>query len=404
MPTAPAKPIRASAGSALLLALALLVLAAAPAAAGAAATGNTTLIVGAGKAKALQQRGIVFGGIRGALTEGREVRLQISGGSVGANGAELTNSGGLRLVAGEGRSRRVVRLTGLQTQLGAQSTLTGTLSGKSRVLFDLLPKPGMLALDGLRGTAALNGARLRWRQSVARTISRRLGIELPKGAFGTVRVGAVATGTDTPVAGPISSSEPPRLARPAGAVDVTAATVTWHVRSSWINYVDSGNGTTAVDGAIPAAPSLEKDHPCLDDAGDDTQPRVYSYTFPFTEGWYDRPTGVGAIYTSGGTHFSYAGHGIDLIARNPEIELNGSASRAIFKLSGGGSTAYRDTRASILDLSLAEAPVEGPAGTFAFAKPIKSYLTADGLSIFGGFYSPPTNHGFGCFSVSFATG
>lgn len=403
MPNAPARPTRAATGSALLLALLLLVLAAAPAAAGAAATGNTTLIVGAGKAKALKQRGIAFSGIGGALTAGREVRLQISGGSVGAGGAELTNSGGLRLVAGEGRGRRVVRLTGLQTQLGAQSTLTGVLGGKSRVLFDLLPKPGTLALDGLRGTAALNGARLRWRQGVARTISRRLGVELPKGAFGMARVGAVATGTDTPVAGPIGS-EPPRLARPASAVNVTAATVTWHVRSSWINYVASGNGTTAIEGAVPAAPSLEKDHPCLDDAGDDTQPRVYSYTFPFAEGWYDRPTGVGAIYTSGGTHFSFTGHGIDLTTRNPEIELNGGASRAIFKISGGGSTAYRDTRASILDLSLAEAPVEGPAGTFTFAKPIKSYLTADGLSLFGGFYSPPTNHGFGCFSVSFATG
>jgi hypothetical protein len=402
MPTAPAISTRASAGSALLLALLLFVIAAVPAAAGAAATGNTTLVVGAGKAKVLKQRGIAFSGIGGALTEGREVRLQISGGSIGTSGAELTNSGGLRLIAGEGRGRRVVRLTDLRTQLGAQSTLTGALGGKQRILFDLLPKPGTLALDGLRGTAALNGARLRWHKGVAGAISRRLGVELPKGALGSARVGA-ATGADTPVAGPVSSNEPPRLARPAGAVDVTGATVTWHVRSSWINYVASGNGTTAIDSAVPAAPSLEKDHPCLDDEGGDPQPRVYSYTFPFAEGWYDKPTGAGAIYTSGGTHFSYAGHGIDLITRNPEIELNGSASRAIFKLSGAGSTAYRDTRASILDLSLSEAPVEGPAGTFAFAKPIKSHLTADGLSIFGGFYSPPTNHGFGCFSVSFAT-
>ena len=152
---------------------------------------------------------------------------------------------------------------------------------------------------------------------------------------------------------------------------------------------------------VPAAPSLENDHPCLDDAGGDPDPRVYSYTFPFAGGWFDKPSGLAAIYTGGGTHFSFPGHGIDLITRNPEIELNGTSSRAIFRLAGGGSTGYPNTRASILDLKLTAPPVEGPAGTYSFASPVKSYLTADGLSVFGGFYAPPNNHGFGCFSLSF---
>jgi hypothetical protein len=387
-----------------LVILALLGLFLSPPDAGAAATGNTTLVVSAGQAKKLKQRGISFGGIRGALTEGRETRLQITGGSVGASEARLANDGALRLSAGQGRARRVIRLTGLETRIGPSSSLLGKLGagGRTRVLFDVLPNPGAIALDGLRGTASLTGARLAWHKGIVRALRKRLGARLPAGALGRLRAGAAAaTATGTPVSGPVSS-EPPRLARPASAVDLSAATVTWHVRSSWINYVASGAGTTAIEGAVPAAPTLESEHPCLDDAGGDSEPRVYSYTFPFANGWYDKPSGVAAIYTGGGTHFSFPGHGIDLITRNPEIELNGGASRAIFQLGGSGSTAYANARASILDLSLGAAPAEGPAGTYSFADEIKGHLTADGLSVFGGFYAPPSNHGFGCFSVSFS--
>ncbi|HWM62541.1 MAG TPA: HtaA domain-containing protein [Solirubrobacterales bacterium] len=390
---------------ALLSTLALTATLAVPATAGAAeTTGNTTLVVSAGKAKALAKRGIVLRGIRGASTEGRETRLQVSGGAIGDGAAQLANDGALRLVAGEDRARRVVRLTGLQTQLGPSSYLSANLRGKRRALFDLEPrKGGTLSLDGLRGIASLHGARLVWRRATARTIGRRLGAAIPRGTLGTVRVSAVGTATDTPKSGPLGSSELALLARPASAVEVTGATVTWHVRSSWINYVDTGAGTSAIEGAVPGAATPEDDHPCLDDAGGDPEPRVYSYTFPFANGWYDRPSGIGAIYAGGGTHFSFPGHGIDLVTRHPEIEINGGASRAIFRLNGGGSTDYGDARAALLDLSLTEAPVEGPAGTFTFANEIKGHLTADGLSVFGGFYAPPNNHGFGCFSVSFST-
>lgn len=386
-----------------LLTLALLS-AALAGAAETAATGNTTLVVSAGKAKKLDKRGISFGGIQGALSDGRETRLQIVGGTVGATAAQLLHSGGLRLIAGEGRERRVVRLTGLQTVLGAESTLRGKLKGKERVLFELAPKPGALALDGLRGTASLGGANLFWDKAVARAISRRLGVDLPKGRFGTVRSSAVARGVDTPVSGPISN-EPPLLARPATAVNLTGATVTWWVRSSWINYVATGAGTSAIEGAVPGAAIAESGHPCLDDSGGETVPRVYDFSFPLVSGWYDPPTGIAAIYGSGGVHFSFPGHGIELTARNPEIELNGASSRAIFRLKGSGSTAYPDARAALLDLHPIGAPVEGPPGTFTYvASSLRGSLTPDGLKVFGGFYSPPTNHGFGCFAVSFSTG
>lgn len=388
-----------------LLTVALATALAAPSSAGAAgATGNTTLVVSAAKARVLAERGISFGGARGAVSEGRETRLQISGGTVGSDSAQLSNDGALRLVAGKGRARRVVRLTGLQTQLGPSSTLSAKLQGKRRTIFDLRAKPGTLSFDGLRGIASLQSARLVWRRAAVNAIGNRLGIDIPKGALGTVRASAVATATDTPVSGPISTTELPLLARPASAVDVTGATVTWHVRSSWINYVATGAGTSAIEGAVPGPAVPESAHPCLDDAGGDTEPRVYAYTFPFANGWYDGASSTAAIFTGGATHFRFPGHGIDLITRSPEIEVNGGASRAIFRLDGAGSTAYGNARAAILDLSLPGAPIEGPAGTFTFADEVKGFLSADGLSVFGGFYAPPNNHGFGCFSVSFSTG
>jgi hypothetical protein len=391
--------------TALLASLLALVLGPATAAAAeTAATGNTTLVVSPGKAKKLEKRGVSFSGIGGALSDGREIRLQIVGGTVGAGEARLVHSGGLRLLAGEGRERRVVRLTGLETVLGAESTLRGKLKGKERALFELKAKPGAPALDGLRGTASLGNTNLFWDRDAARAISKRLGVDLPKGRFGTVRSSAVARAADTPVSGPISN-EPPLLARPATAVNISGATVTWWVRSSWINYVATGAGTSAIEGAVPGAAIAESGHPCLDDSGGETVPRVYDFTFPFVSGWYDPPTGTSAIYGSGGVHFSFPGHGIELTARNPEIELNGTASRAIFRLKGSGSTAYPDARAALLDLHPLGAPVESPPGTFTYAaSSLRGSLTADGLKVFGGFYSPPSNHGFGCFAVSFSTG
>jgi hypothetical protein len=388
-----------------LLAVALATALAAPAPAAAAeATGNTTLVVSAAKARVLAERGITLSGVRGAVSEGRETRLQISGGTVGSDSAQLSHQGALRLVAGEGGSRRVVRLSGLQTQLDPSSTLSARLKGKRRVIFDLEAKPGTLSFDGLRGIASLHSARLVWRGAAARLIGKRLGAAIPRGAPGTVRTSAATTATGTPTSGPISTAELPLMARPASAIDVSGATVTWHVRSSWINYVATGAGTSAIEGAAPGPAVPESSHPCLDDEGGDTEPRAYAFTFPFANGWYDAASGTAAIYTTGGTHFRFPGHGIDLITRNPEIEVNGGASRAIFRLDGAGSTSYGNARAAILDLGLPGAPVEGPAGTFTFTDEIKGHLSADGLSIFGGFYAPPNNHGFGCFSVSFSTG
>jgi Htaa len=388
----------------LILALAL----AAPASAGAAEpTGNTTLALLKGKARLLAKQGIAFGGVGGAETVGRETRLQISGGTIGDAAAKLNYEGALRLATGKGKDRRVIRLDALQAELGADSTLSARLNGgKRRTVFDLKHRASGLSIDASKGLAQLHGAKLVWRRSAARALSRRLGVSIPRGRLGGVRVSAatITLGNDvvTPKSGPLGD-EPPLLQRPASAVDVTGGSLTWHVRDSWIRYVNTGASPETLDGASAEAPIEENSHPCSDRPAGTNPTLVYSYSFPFANGWYDAASGTAALYYGGGIRFTYPSRGIDLATRNPEIEINGDDSRAIFRLRGAGETPYPDRRAPLLDLASAEPPSESSPSGFGFPAPLRGKLTADGQNVFAGFYPPP-NDGFGCVSASFTTG
>jgi len=373
-----------------------------PASAGAAApTGNTTLVVAGGKAKLLKQRGISFSGVRGAQTEGHESRLQIVGGEIGDAAAAFSHRGALRLTAGKGKARHKVLLRAPQAQLGARSLLTAQLGGKRRAIFDLTAPNGQLSLNPTAGTAQLTGARAVWRGSAARAISRKLGAKIPRGLLGTLQAKAAILLAEQPKSGSIEN-EPPLLARPASAIDVTGGDLTWHVRDSWTRYVGS-EIAEPTGGATPMPAYPGNEHPCPDNPAPTNPTLVYSYKVPFTSGWYDPPTGAAALYHGGGVRFAYPSRGIDLTLRNPEIEINGQASRAIFRLQGLGATPYPDKRAAIMDLAVTGSPLESPPGAFAFPDELKATLTPDGETVFGGFYPPP-NNGFGCFTVSFSTG
>lgn len=386
------------------VALGLSLALAAPAPAGAAEpTGSTMLTVAAGVAHALDERGIAVRGVRGADTVGRQTRFQIDGGVIETGGASLLNEGGLRFAAESGAKRRTVTLSSLQVHLGQRSSVAGKLNGNEpRPLFALRAPRGGPSIDPGNGTAQLHGAKLVWRRSALAAIRRQLGAHVPRGILGTLRTGAATVLDRTPQQGQLSD-EPPRLARPASAVNVTTASLTWHVRDSWIRYANSEIPPETMEGASAGAPIEESTHPCPDRPASTNPTLVYSYSFPFAEGWYDAASGTAALYGQGGVRFRYPGHGIDLTARNPEIEINGAASRAIFRLRGEGELAYPDKRAAILSLALGAAPAEGPAGSFAFGAPVRASLTADGQAVFAGFYTPP-NNAFGCFSVSFTTG
>ena len=382
--------------------LALLAIALCPAAQAAAEpVGSASLVVSAGKWRALDKRGIELGGTGAADSEGRRTRLQVSGGTIATGSAQLSTGGALQLSAGKGRDRRTVKLTGLRVDLGANSTLSAKLGKKSRVLFDLQASTGGPQIDPARGAAQLRGAKLVWRAGTARALSKRLGAKVPRGKFGKFEIVVATVLTDNPPqSGPISD-EPPLLARPASAVDVTTATLSWHVRDSWIRYLNTQEAPQAFDGATAKAPIQESNHPCPNNPSDTNPTLVYSYDYPFANGWYDPVSRTAALYYGGGVRFSFPSHGIDVAARNPEIEINGNASRAIFRLRGAGQTPYPDKRAGLLSLpSVAPEPLGSP-NTFGFAAPLRGTLTSDGQAVFAGFYPPP-NDGFGCFSVSFS--
>jgi Htaa protein len=391
----------------LLGVLGLVLVLAAPASARAAGpTGNTTLVIAAGKARLLAERRIAVEGVHGAETQGRETRLQISGGTIGADAADLTHEGALRLVAGEGRARRSVKLAALEVELGPRSKLSAKLNGgKRRTVFDLVSRPSGLATDASKGIAQLHGARLVWRGTAARALSRHLGVRVPRGTLGRIRVSAATTalaGPNSPRSGGLGD-EPPLLPRPASAVDVAGASLTWHVRDSWIRYVNTEVAPETLEGASAEAAIAENSHPCPDRPAGTNPTLVYSYDFPFSSGWYDPASGTAALYYRGGVRFTFPGHGIDLSARNPEIEVNGAASRAIFRMRGSAETPYPDQRAAMLSLATPGPPSEGPVSNFGFPAPVRGSLTGDGQAVFAGFYPPP-NNGFGCFDVSFTTG
>jgi hypothetical protein len=391
-------------GSKIAAALALIVALAVPATAGAAGpTGNTTLLVGKSKAKLLEQRGVAFGGVGRAATAGRETRLQIAGGAIDTAGARFTHAGALRFLAGTGRDRRVVRLGAPRLELTPQrSVLSAKLDGKRRVVFSLgKPKPGALAIDPQKGSLQLRGARLAWNRPTARTIGKRLAARLPRGALGTLRASAATLGSDSGEQAALGS-EPPLLPRPASAVDVSAATLTWHLRDSWIRYSNSEVAPEAIEGASPGPAIPGSSHPCPDQPVETAPTLVYSFSFPFANGWHDPPTGTTALYGSGGIRFSYPSRGIDLTMRNPEVEINGAASRVILRLRSG---AGQDPRVAFLNLAVGAPPVESPAGAFTYAAPLRGALSPEGQAAFGSFgsiYTPP-NNGFGCLSISFTT-
>jgi hypothetical protein len=207
-----------------------------------------------------------------------------------------------------------------------------------------------------------------------------------------------------PVSTPITSSEPPTLARPASAVDVSDVHVTWFPRDSWVRYASSGVG--ALDGVRVGngATALEsKASPCPDRPSSSDALLAYGADFAPRASWYDPASGAAGVYGQGSVSFKWAAHGIDLTASDPEIEIGAAGSRAIFRFSGSGGTPYPNQRASLLSLDTAGKPVLSNGGkTFTYSL-MPGTLTADGVNVFAGFYTPPDNDEFGCVSVSFTT-
>jgi hypothetical protein len=228
---------------------------------------------------------------------------------------------------------------------------------------------------------------------------------------------APAPGGAPPSTAPITN-EPPLLARPATAVDVRASTVTWRVRDSFVQYLNAGGKPN--DGVNPLAPATA-DAPtqgCTSSGGVNPAQLAYPFQFPFTRGWYDPVSGTAALYFGGGVHFGFADHTIDLNAAEPEVELNGASSRAIFRFNGSGGTAVGNKREVLMNLATSAgaapkactadpgpaglpASVANPDGTTTYTFERIAGVIPDGAAntVFAGFYLPGDQ--FGWMTIAF---
>jgi Htaa len=238
-------------------------------------------------------------------------------------------------------------------------------------------------------------------QKTVHVVRSRLSRPVSPGS-GTGTGGSTGPGPSAPPTSAPIEGEPSVLARPASAVTVSGVQLSWMPRDSWVRYLSSG--TAAVDGVVPgggatAVPSLTS--PCPDRPAETGVALIYTINFPAKESWYDPLSGEAGIYGTGNVAFRYTAHAINLTAAEPEIEINGASSRAIFRFSGSGGTPYPNQRVALESLETAGRPTVSPDGKALTYNLMRGRLTEDGEKVFAGFYTAPSDNEFGCLSTTF---
>ncbi len=378
---------------------------AAPAAVSAApGTGVATFGVGGkGKAaKALTAAGVKRIPVKPARkATGGRIALPVRGIAVGGSSATVGLRGGIAFRAGT----RTVRLQSTRIVLRGKRARISAKVGKARRTFFTATLPsGRAKLDRAALTATFSRGTLRLTRAGAKLLRSKLRVSgVVAGPLGGLAVSARRADDGNPRSGELGP-EPPVKARPASAVDVSGITIDWYPRDSWVRYLSSGvgakDGSHATGGAAKLPAQLTPTHPCSDAPYSGSGSFDYGFRFAPRSGWYDPATGAAALYGQGSVRFVWASHQIDLAAADPEIEIDGAASRAIFAFTGKGGTAFSDERSDLVALDVAGRPTT--SGTTRTYTAMRGRLTANGQSAFAGFYPPPGD-GFGCLSISFTT-
>jgi hypothetical protein len=284
----------------------------------------------------------------------------------------------------------------------AQVLIPGRTAAHSRATVRV--KFGAKAVKELAGATAQVKVRVvvraarKKRVSVVRSkVSRPAGSAAP-GTSG----GGTAPGPSGPPASAPIEGEPPVLARPSTAVTVSGVQLSWMPRDSWVRYVSSA--TAASDGIVPGAGATgiqSTVSPCPDRPSSSSVPLTYAIDFPAKESWYDPLTGQAGIYGTGNVAFRWLAHSINLTASEPELEINGASSRAIFRFSGSGGTPYPNQRVALETLETTGRPTISPDGKTLTYSLMRGRLTPDGAKVFAGFYTAPSDNEFGCLSATF---
>ncbi|HET7445544.1 MAG TPA: HtaA domain-containing protein [Solirubrobacterales bacterium] len=382
-----------------------------PASPALAAAGTSTLKLDGPAAKALRAAGVELGAVKPATGRAQKVVLPVAASLAGKTTTIVRHRGAVSLQAG----RKQLRLAKLTLVLDKRARVEAKLGGERLDLFRVTG--GKRQVDPTAGSIDLSGLRLKLTADGAREIGERLGLDsLRSQTFGqlTTRVSGAANGGGAPsgggggatksstcplpsTPGPTPEDPLPAKVKPLGAVDVTGAALDWHVRDSFIRYINSGEGTSVSGGATADPPVL------LPEA---SQALSYDFRFPFTGGWLDPGASPEAgddsalVDFSGAVRFRYSAHGIDLSTADPEIEIAGANSRAIFAISDAGGAAKRQVLIN-LDLSRA-AGVSVSGKTHTYERVPGAIPPGTASSTFAGFYTPGTE--FGCVTVSFTTG
>lgn len=176
---------------------------------------------------------------------------------------------------------------------------------------------------------------------------------------------------------------PPVKGQPVSSYPVvSAATIKWFVRDTFINYVNTGQGTRAEDGATADPPTGASN-------------LVYSFNFPFSSGW-TVPAGEQVENTlikgRGLVGFRYCQNTINFTVSDPELEIGGDEnSRLIFHVNGTDGTSFPDQRAVMVKLvpsgAESHSVVDNGDGTKTVTYVhMPGYIPAEATGIFAGFY------------------
>lgn len=292
----------------------------------------------------------------------------------------ISLEGGMKLGTRTGAARVRISSLKLVVRKGAVPVVNASVGGSVVRLFNV--RGGRLTVDPGDGFLYLRGGSARLTSASARRLSRFLGLRgvnrlKPGRLWGRF---SVLVDRNDKVEDPVAETpvEPPFLERPPGASDINAATIEWRVRESFIRYVAVGSGTSVADGAT--AGEAES----IGGAG----PLVYSFGFPFADGWEAPDAGPTVIHGSGKVGFRHCRNTINFTVTDPEIELNGDAdSRLIFRVDGTDGTAFPDSRAVMVQLipSLATKTDDGSTTTLSG---IPGYIPQAATGIFADFYPP----------------
>ena len=384
------------------------------------AADTTTLKLDGPAAAALREQGVRIVPLKPASGGRERVVLPVAAGLAGATTTLLRHRGAISLQAPGGRK---LRLGKLSLVLGGDPRMTAKLGGTDIDLFRVL-RGGRRDIDPIAGRVALSALRLKLTPAAANAIAERLALPTgrkvvrgltsrPIGTLSASVSGLEAAGAPTakspgaqqqaatcPLpsgAGPTPEEPLPLATRPLGAADIVGATIDWQVRDSFIRYVGTGEGTSVSGGATADPPVL------LPGA---SAALSYGFHFPFASGWHASganpadPADDSALVRFGGAvRFQYSGHGIDLTTAEPEIEIAGAKSRAIFSIAESGKAAQRQVLIN-LDLSRAGA-IRATGNSFTYERVPGAIPAGTASSTFAGFYAPGTD--FGCATVSFST-